>query len=250
MMMLRHGLLVVFVFLALILVSVPMLNAEDILVVGSFSSAAEGPLPPTWKPLLFKKQKGANQTEYVVVRDGDTTVVRAESRAAASALVHAIDLDLKDYPVLRWRWKVSNVIASGNLAKKEGDDYAARVYVTFAYEPDKVSFGKKVKYKAARLLFGDLPFGVMTYIWDNQAPIGTVANNAYAGEFTKMIVVQSGEARAGHWVDEERNVYEDYRRAFGEDPPRVNGVAIMTDTDNTGERATAFYGDLVFTKVR
>jgi len=52
----------------------------------------------------------------------------------------------------------------------------------------------------------------------------------------------------GDWVAEERNVYDDYRRAFGKEPPRVSGVAIMTDTDNTKERATAYYGDLVFAR--
>jgi hypothetical protein len=68
------------------------------------------------------------------------------------------------------------------------------------------------------------------------------------GDIVKLIVLESGEARVGDWVAEERNVYDDYRRAFGKDPPRVSGVAIMTDTDNTQARATAYYGDLVFAK--
>jgi hypothetical protein len=61
-----------------------------------------------------------------------------------------------------------------------------------------------------------------------------------------MIVVESGETRLNQWVIEERNVYEDYKRAFGEEPPMISGVAIMTDTDNTGESAIAYYGDIFF----
>jgi hypothetical protein len=65
-----------------------------------------------------------------------------------------------------------------------------------------------------------------------------------------MIVVESGLDRVGQWIEEQRNVYEDYKQAFGEEPPLVNGVAIMTDTDNTGEEATAFYGDIGFKRER
>ena len=63
-----------------------------------------------------------------------------------------------------------------------------------------------------------------------------------------MIVVESGEAKLNQWVNEERNIYEDYKKAFGEEPPMISGFAIMTDTDNTGESATAYYGDIVFKK--
>ncbi|MDE3050519.1 MAG: DUF3047 domain-containing protein, partial [Nitrospirota bacterium] len=71
--------------------------------------------------------------------------------------------------------------------------------------------------------------------------------NAYTN-FAQMIVVESGPQKVGAWVDEERNIYEDYKRAFGEEPPMINGVAIMTDTDNTKDVATAYYGDIVFQK--
>jgi len=241
---------VLFAALVLSVCDAPLVKAEDIVVVGAFSSVAKGSLPPDWKPLIFKKQKGANQTEYAVVRDGKTTVVRAESRATASGLEHEVTVDLKEYPVLRWRWKVEHVVASGDPNRKDKDDYAARVYVTFEYEPDKTSFAKKLKYKTTRLLFGDVPFGAISYVWDSRTPVGTVMDSPHMGDFVKLVVVENGSARVGQWVDEERNVYEDYRRAFGNDPPRVEGVVIMTDTDNTGEHATAFYGDLAFVTAR
>ncbi len=222
--------------------------ADDVLVVGAFSSAPEGTEPPPgWKPLTFKKVP--THTLYAVVRDGDGAVVRADSRAGASGLTREVSIDLKDYPIVAWRWKVANVIARGDVTTKAGDDYAARLYITFAYDPDKVSFSKKAKYKAGRLLFGDIPIGAINYIWDRWTPQGTIVPNAFT-DFVKMIVVESGDAHVGRWMEEERNLYEDYRRAFGEEPLPVNGVAIMTDTDNTGEAATAYYGDIVFKRAR
>jgi hypothetical protein len=233
---------------ALILVSSPALGADDLLVVGAFSRAVEGSLPPGWKPQIFKKRKGAKQTAYGVVRDGETTVVRAESVGAASGIEHEIPVDLKAYPVLRWRWKVTNVVASGDPQRKDKDDYAARVYVTFAFEPEKVGFGERLRYKTARSFFGGVPYAAISYIWASHTPVGTVIKSPHMGDIVKLIVVESGDARVGDWVAEERNVYDDYRRAFGKEPPRVSGVAIMTDTDNTQERATAYYGDLVFAR--
>ena len=69
--------------------------------------------------------------------------------------------------------------------------------------------------------------------------------NAYTGR-VKMIVIESGPSQLGRWIDERRDLRADYRQAFGDQPPTISGVAIMTDTDNTGESATAYYGDIVF----
>jgi hypothetical protein len=220
-------------------------HAEATIDVGKFSTAAEGTIPPAgWEPLVF--QKIAKHTDYVFVKDGDAVVVKAMSTAAASGLTHRVKIDLRKYPFIKWRWKVSNVIEKSDVARKDGDDYAARIYVTFAYEPDKVSFGKKLKYRAGRVLFGqDIPIAAINYIWESKTPIDTIVDNAYT-DFVKMIVIESGKNKVGQWVDEERNLYEDYKKAFGSEPPMVSGVAIMTDTDNTSESAIAYYGDIAF----
>jgi hypothetical protein len=63
-----------------------------------------------------------------------------------------------------------------------------------------------------------------------------------------MFVVESGAGKVNQWVNEERNIFEDYKKAFGQEPPMISGIAIMTDTDNTGESATAYYGDILFKK--
>lgn len=214
------------------------------LAVGTFSAAAEGTaLPDGWHRLTFKKIE--RHTQYEVVKDQAVAVVKAVSEGGASGLTKAVTIDPREYPIVRWRWKIENILDKSDVNRKDGDDYPARLYITFAYEPDKVSFGKKLKYKAGQALFGDIPIGALNYIWDSKSPVGTVVDNAFTS-FAKMIVVESGAGRIGSWIQEERNVYEDYRLAFGEEPPAINGIAIMTDTDNTKERAVAYYGDIEF----
>ncbi|TQV61529.1 MAG: DUF3047 domain-containing protein, partial [Halothiobacillaceae bacterium] len=114
--------------------------------------------------------------------------------------------------------------------------------------PDTLGFGERLGYEAARLLYGSAPpLGALNYIWARAEKPGEIIPNAYTRR-AMMIVVRSGQAKAGQWLVETRNVREDYRRAFGEEPPPISGVAIMTDTDDTGGKATAWYGDIVFHK--
>ena len=168
----------------------------------------------------------------------------ATANASASGLLHRVELDPHGHPLLRWRWKVDNLIVRGDVTRKDGDDYPARLYVSFAYDPNRVSLFDRVKYAAARILYGEYPpHAGLNYIWDGKAPSGTLVTNAFTSR-VKMIVVESGPARLHEWVTYERNIVEDYRRAFGEEPPPLSGIAIMTDTDNTGESATAWYGNI------
>ncbi|MEI8015783.1 MAG: DUF3047 domain-containing protein [Nitrospira sp.] len=221
-------------------------ESPSVIEVGKFSSGTVGQaLPEGWKPLTFKKIP--KHTSYEVVKDGGVTIVKAVSEASASGLIKPVVIDPKEYPIVRWRWKIDHVLQGSDVALKEGDDFPARLYVTFEYDPDRVSFGRKLKFKAGQALFGDIPIAALNYIWDVKAPVGTIVENAYT-DFAKMVIVESGTQKVGLWVDEERNIYEDYKKAFGEEPPMINGVAIMSDTDNTKEQATAYYGDIVFQK--
>jgi len=222
--------------------------AEDLtkeLAVGLFSSLQPGmDPPPGWEPLVFKKID--QHTQYDLVSDEGIVVVRAISAAAASGLIRKIQINPMKYPIVEWRWKVSNVLRKGDVTKKEGDDYPARIYITFAYDPSKLSFSENIKYKAAKILFGEYPpTGVINYIRGSQAAIGTTVPSPYAHR-AMMIVVDSGDEKVNQWITYTRNLLEDYRNAFHTDPPPITGVAIMTDTDNTGEAATAYYGDIVF----
>lgn len=226
--------------------SVSMADSGTVLDVGKFSANLSGSaLPDGWKPLTFKKIP--KLTSYELVKDGGAVVVKATSEASASGLIKEITIDPKAFPIVRWRWKVENLLKNSDVSRKGGDDYPARLYITFEYDPDKVSFGKKLKFKAGQAIFGDIPIAALNYIWETKTPAGTIVENAYTN-FAQMIVVESGPKKVGLWVEEERNIYEDYKKAFGEEPPMINGVAIMSDTDNTKERATAYYGDIEFVR--
>jgi hypothetical protein len=220
---------------------------QGIIEVGKFSAATIGQgLPNGWKPLTFKKIE--KHTIYTLVKDDHTVVIKAVAEASASGLTREIKINPKEYPIVRWRWKVMDILKKGDVHKKEGDDYPARIYITFEYDPSKLSLFEKAKYQMVKLLYGEYPpLDAINYIWASKAPVGTMVPNSYTDR-VMMFVVESGAAKLDQWVNEERNVYQDYKKAFGGEPPMISGVAIMTDTDNTGESATAYYGDILFKK--
>lgn len=146
---------------------IPTLRGESpaVIEVASFSSATVGQtIPDGWTPLIFKKIP--RQTKYVLIKDGDVTVVKAESNASTSGLTRAVTIDPHEYPIIRWRWKVDHVLRHSDVSRKDGDDYPARLYVTFEYDEKRVSFSKKLKYAAGRAILGDIPIGALNYIWE------------------------------------------------------------------------------------
>ena len=200
---------------ALCLTAFPTADTGEI-SFGSFArSGLEG-----WTKKIFQ-----GETDYRIVKDAERNVLQANSSAAASGLVFETEYDPQEYPILEWRWKIDHILAKGDSRSKSTDDYAARVYVVFPHW-----FFPKTK--------------TLNYIWGNRLPKDAVQPNAYTGN-AMMIAVESGSAMAGQWVSVQRNIIADYRRAFGEDPPTVGAIAIMTDTDQTGESARAWYSDIV-----
>jgi hypothetical protein len=213
------------------------------LPVASFSAAQPGgPLPAGWAPQVLDSVKV--RTRYTLVDDGGLTVLRADSQGGASGLARKLSADPAQYPLLRWRWKVSNLIAGADLRRREGDDYPARLYVMFDYPLERLPFAERMKLMLARVLYDpDLPAATLCYVWDGSAPAGTIAPSSYTDR-VRMIVVESGEARVNRWVAVERDLVSDFRAAFGEEPPRLAAVAVATDTDNTGGSVTAWFGDI------
>ena len=213
--------------------------------IAKFSIAtAGGDFPAGWEPLYFKKI--SRHTQYTLVNDRNAVVVKAVSKSSASGLIYRIKIDPRVYPIISWRWKVTNTFIKGDVSKKKGDDYPARLYIAFEFDPKKLGFFERTQYKAARLLYGEYPpTGAITYIWSSNAPRGTIVTNPYTKR-VKMIAVQSGKTRLNTWVQEERNVFEDYKTAFSQEPPMIGAVMIMTDSDNTGESAISYFGDIKF----
>ena len=154
-------------------------NPGGLLRVGEFSSAeVGGSLPQGWNPLTFEKIP--EQTQYELVKDGGQVVVKATSHQSSSGLSRKIMINPMDYPVVEWRWKVQNILEGGDVTKKSGDDYPARLYITFEYDSSKVGFFEKVKYETIKLVYGQYPpIGAINYIWESNSPIGTVIPNPY-----------------------------------------------------------------------
>lgn len=199
------------------------------LLAGSFPPQASGAkivlddfrdgLDPGWQEKSF-----VGKTTYEVVNDGRKSFVRARSSAAASGLYYKINFDPAEHPIITWSWKVENVLARGDAHRKTGDDYAARLYVVFP----SIFFWKTK---------------VLNYIWANKLPKGDAVPNPFTSNAI-MIAVQSGPAETGKWLTEKRDIQADYLRYFGSKPGKVGAIAIMTDTDNTGEEAVAYYGPI------
>lgn len=183
----------------------------------------EAGLSPRWEKKLF-----VGETGYGVVKEDGGKALKATAEGSASGLIYPLpeNFDLKKTPILAWRWKVEEVFADGDARLKEKDDYPARLYVVFP---------------------GWLPLfsHSINYIWANKLPKGEHLPSTYHSK-SIMVAVQSGNERAGEWITESRNVYEDYRQLFGEAPPKAGAVAIMTDADQTGGSATAHYDEIRF----
>ena len=187
----------------------------DRISFGSFAkSGLEG-----WETKTFK-----GETDYRIVEDDGQKVLQAKSQAAASGLVFETEYEPTVYPVLSWRWKIDHILTKGDSRTRSGDDYAARIYVVFPHW-----FFPMTR--------------TINYIWANRLPKGSSQLSPFTSN-DMMIAVESGDEKAGQWISVRRNIIEDYRRAFGEDPPNVGVIAIMTDTDQTGESAIAWYSDI------
>jgi len=142
------------------------------------------------------------------------------------------------YPVVRWRWKVDNVYAQGNLLEKAGDDYPLRVYVMFKYDPAKASFGEQVQYGLAKWCTVPILPTAALIISGRTATRSRASIPALYGQ-GRLLVLRAGSNDAGKWLEEKVNILDDYRKAFGSEPPTTASIAIMNDSDNTGEAATS-----------
>jgi len=222
-------------------------HAQDLISVAEFSSLnIEDNDFNGFEPLTFKKID--KHTKYSLVKVDGKTVVHAKTDDSASGLIKKIKIDLKKHPVIKWSFRADNIYKAGDVKKKSGDDYPARIYIAFEYDPDYLSFYERIKFNTVKAIYGEYPpIASINYIWANKAEKETIVENPFIDR-VKMIAVESGDENLGKFITFERNVYKDYLKAFNEEPPLISGVAIMSDSDNTHESAQAYYGDIVFKK--
>ena len=216
--------------------------------VTNFSaSQPEDAMPDGWQQWTLSRFK--KPTEYRLVKEDGRIVVRARASSSASGLVHPLNLDPARYPLLQWRWKVDELIATADNTRKDTEDSPVRLVISFDGNLDKLDFDDRLFFDQIKAFTGQqLPYATLMYIWENRVPKGAVIPNRHTSRI-KMVVAESGREKLGKWQEQSRNVYEDFRRAFGERPGRITAIGIMTDTDNTGDNVHAFYGDIVFKRV-
>lgn len=173
----------------------------------------------------WKNKSFAGETQYQLVQQDGRRVLQADSKGTASGLYREITIDLERTPYLNWSWRVNNVLKGIDERTKAGDDYPARVYVVVS---GGIAFWKTRS---------------LVYVWSSRQPVGRTWDNAFTGN-VKTIALRSGNGKG--WVNEKRNVREDFKRLFGDDIKQIDAVALMTDTDNSHQAATAWYGDIYF----
>jgi len=215
--------------------------------VAAFSSLQPGDdLPPEWEPVSIAGIP--RHTEYTLASVDGVTVLRAEADAAMSGVARNVDIDPQATPWLHWRWRIARLNEKSALHSKQGDDFPARIYVFFDFDIMRLPFLERVIVRIARALHGEqLPLAALCYVWGNDDPPGTTAWSAYTKR-VHMVVASSGAGQVGQWIAVERNVNEDFRKAFGEPVPRITGIAIATDSDGTGEKSLTWYGDISFSR--
>ena len=217
--------------------------AADVLWLERFAAVAE-PVPEPWR--IIRLDKKISPTEYRVIRWDGVLAIEARADNSMALLARSVEVDLNLTPVLCWRWRVDAPLEKADMETKAGDDYAARVYVSFAMPASELGFFTRAKLKLARSIYGDdVPDAAINYVWDNRYPVGTRKPNAYTGR-TRMIVAESGDENAGKWLVARHDVLQDVITEFDSDKAQLIQLSVASDTDNTGEQAHAGFADFHF----
>src|SRR6266853_1082416 len=206
-----------------------------------FSAGHAGESQPGWG--RFVVSPFATKSEYALVESGSGVVLEGRADGSASGFYQRIRIDPARHPVIEWRWRVLQTPGHTDPRVHSRDDSPARVIVAFHGDVKRLDIGERFALALYHALTGDkMPYAILMYSWASDAPVGTITSNDQTGKI-QTIVVGGG---IGEWREFRRNVLEDYRRAFGEEPWDIVAVGVMTDTSNTRGKASAQYGDISF----
>lgn len=189
-----------------------------------------------------QKLPGKRSTRYDVAGDRERPFVRARADASASLLRHRLHVDPAQLGELRFSWQVPALIDRADVRQRDLEDAPARIVLAFDGDHDRLDAREQLLFDLAQTLTGERPpYATLMYVWDAHAPVESVVPGNRSSRVRK-IVVESGPQRLAGWQAYRRDIAADYRRAFGESPGALIGVALMTDADNTGTSAAAAYG--------
>ena len=217
------------------------LPAQEELPKFSAETAREG-MPNGWN--FYRIAPFKKNTVYRLENYQGKTVLSANSKTSASGLAVKLRPRQVNNLLLKWEWKATNSIANADNADGFADDAPLRILVAFDGNKSKLPLKEKMTFEMANLISGqEMPYATLMYIWSGKSPVDTIITNAHTSRI-KMIVVDSGSDNLGQWHQHQRDLAADYRRAYGESPGELIGIALLTDTDNTKSEARAYYGDI------
>lgn len=205
------------------------------------SNSNSSSIPDTvkWQHCAFP---GKKSTHYRAVRLDGREAVFSESDSAASMLRQQLRVEPSDLGKLGFSWKVPMMIAGADMTQRDSDDSPVRVLLAFEGDRSKFSAKNAMLSELALALTGEpLPYATLMYVWGTHSAPESVVINPRTDRIRKL-VLESGPARLGRWLDYERDIRADYEKAFGEAPGALVGIAIMTDSDNTRQKTKAWYG--------
>jgi hypothetical protein len=182
---------------------------------------------------------GKTPASYRYVRHEGRDALAATAESAASLMRAPLRVPAEDLGAIRFSWKVPQLIAEGDLGLREKSDSPVRVILAFEGDRSRFSLRDQLLSEMAHSLTGEpMPYATLMYVWCNRRDAGSVISNPRTGRIRK-IVLESGTHRLNRWLDYERDIRADYRKAFGEEPGALVGIALMTDSDNTRSGAPA-----------
>jgi len=209
-----------------------------------FSAGRAGEPPPgAWDRFIVSPF--AAKSEYRLVESGPGVVLEGRADGSASGFYRRIRIDPARHPLIEWRWRVLQAPAEVDPRVPARDDSPARVIVAFHGDVKRLDIGERFTLALYKALTGErMPYAIIMYSWASGAPGGTVTPGIQTGKIQTIVV--EGGGRIGEWREFRRNVLEDYRLAFGEEPWDIVAVGVMTDAGNTRGKAGAQYGDISF----
>lgn len=208
-----------------------------------FSGTAAGEVPAGWH--AYAMRRDLKPTRYAVVRDGDRKVLHASATSSATGLRCAVQIDPALFGRLRFSWRVRDAPGHADVAVAEHDDCPARLVLAFGGDDTRMPLRDRLFFEQVELFTGQrLPFATLMYVWDGGKHALESVHRNHRTARIQYLTVESGAARAGHWLHYERDVAADYQRVFGEAPGPITGVGVLTDADALKTEMEAWYGDI------
>jgi hypothetical protein len=228
--------------------STTSLGSQHVLDIGlSKESYRQNEIPAGWN---LRKSSTASKRGVAQwsVNDG-VHAVQLYSDAALTFLQKTVSIDIKEYPIVSWKWKIENTLQGVDERTQAGDDHPIRIFFVFDPDDSKQSWWFRFK----RFLYLDSayghPFGgrFTEYVWSSHLEAGETINDPKEPS-QKLLVVEGGDKNVGQWRSYKRNLYQDFLSLYDKEPRRLIFIGITNDTDHTGQKATSYIADLTFSK--